>query len=433
MELGLHKKLIEMPYPKTRAKAKCFRCGDLVAGHMGKKREICPSEHGHKATESGRFTCSNEGCEHTFTTLTSAHNHSTSVACPQYDGVIAKFPCPNNCGVVFRQKATACNHARSKSCVENPERKADPEYRGMLRHNITDDTKVCSDCKLRKSVSEFGSSKKPETTISYICKRCYGIRAKFNGCRTRAKKEGKVPDFNMEDIKLMVKNTAVCPVFGWELKYNGAQQSRKSATIDAFIHADGHKKSNLRIISYFANTIKNNSTIVEMKQLIDSISSWIAPVIEETPKNKKVHQVLNKGQTSKVCSVCRIDKALDQYSKDPKSKLGICCRCFRCSAVKAMYCNAKNRSGDKIPFRITLQYLHALAKGIEACPILKIPLQYANGKLCDNSATLDKFDVSKGYVPGNVWIISDKANRMKSDATLEELKKVYVYMTSPIP
>lgn len=38
------------------------------------------------------------------------------------------------------------------------------------------------------------------------------------------------------------------------------------------------------------------------------------------------------------------------------------------------------------------------------------------------SPTLDKIIPALGYVPGNVWVISHRANTIKSDASLEELK-----------
>jgi hypothetical protein len=60
----------------------------------------------------------------------------------------------------------------------------------------------------------------------------------------------------------------------------------------------------------------------------------------------------------------------------------------------------------------------------KVCPLLGIKLesQIGKGYAKDNSPTLDRLDPSKGYVKGNVWIISMKANRIKNDATLEEIK-----------
>jgi hypothetical protein len=50
------------------------------------------------------------------------------------------------------------------------------------------------------------------------------------------------------------------------------------------------------------------------------------------------------------------------------------------------------------------------------------------GSIKDNSASVDRFDTAKGYIKGNVWIISYKANRMKSNATIDDIKKVSDYM-----
>ena len=55
------------------------------------------------------------------------------------------------------------------------------------------------------------------------------------------------------------------------------------------------------------------------------------------------------------------------------------------------------------------------------CPLLCIPIFVGKGKPGPNSPTLDRIDSSEGYVSGNVWVISAKANRIKSDATAEEI------------
>ena len=57
------------------------------------------------------------------------------------------------------------------------------------------------------------------------------------------------------------------------------------------------------------------------------------------------------------------------------------------------------------------------------CPVLGIQLERAVGKLGPsvNSPSLDRIDPVLGYVPGNVQVISYKANIMKSDATKDDL------------
>ena len=66
----------------------------------------------------------------------------------------------------------------------------------------------------------------------------------------------------------------------------------------------------------------------------------------------------------------------------------------------------------------------------EVCPILGIPLFLGEGKLCSNSPSLDRVDNSIGYLSGNVRVISFKANRYKSDLTIEEVRKLLNYMES---
>jgi hypothetical protein len=61
----------------------------------------------------------------------------------------------------------------------------------------------------------------------------------------------------------------------------------------------------------------------------------------------------------------------------------------------------------------------------EVCPILGIPLKrnVGGGRMQDGSPSLDRIDSQKGYVKGNVWVISALANQMKNDASPEMLRK----------
>lgn len=65
------------------------------------------------------------------------------------------------------------------------------------------------------------------------------------------------------------------------------------------------------------------------------------------------------------------------------------------------------------------------------CPILNTKLNYNSNKEQSRyfSPSVDRIDSSKGYEINNVHIISWRANRIKNDATLDELKKIYDYLS----
>lgn len=67
----------------------------------------------------------------------------------------------------------------------------------------------------------------------------------------------------------------------------------------------------------------------------------------------------------------------------------------------------------------------------DVCPVLGIPIgKRSTGRQGqkDDSATIDRFDNNKGYVKDNVFVISWKANNIKSNGTYEEIMKVAEWM-----
>lgn len=64
------------------------------------------------------------------------------------------------------------------------------------------------------------------------------------------------------------------------------------------------------------------------------------------------------------------------------------------------------------------------------CPVLKIPIERNSAKMGDHSPSVDRVDNTKGYVKGNVRIISMRANRLKSDASFTDLEQILAYMNT---
>lgn len=74
-----------------------------------------------------------------------------------------------------------------------------------------------------------------------------------------------------------------------------------------------------------------------------------------------------------------------------------------------------------LPFNLTLADISVPNR----CPALGIPLAVNSG--CgpgDNSPTVDRIIPAKGYVRGNVIVVSFLANRIKSNSTIEQLSRV---------
>lgn len=109
----------------------------------------------------------------------------------------------------------------------------------------------------------------------------------------------------------------------------------------------------------------------------------------------------------------------------PKKTVTLCPKC-NSERVKSepaevrMYRRAKSRAKERgIEFSIDKSDVIVP----EFCPILGVKLEPYVGHSGGgpNSPALDRFDNSKGYVKGNVVVISHLANMMKSSATKEEL------------
>lgn len=169
----------------------------------------------------------------------------------------------------------------------------------------------------------------------------------------------------------------------------------------------------------------------------------------------------------KQCSTCLIEHSFDFFNKKKSSKDGLSYLCKNCTrayskkykqehveenkkysrkhykensasiklrttaylktnVVIRLLINAKRRAKERnLEFNIVKEDLLPLPTH---CPVLGIEL-VANGTKHNkqNSYSLDRVDNTKGYIKGNVIVVSFRANTLKNSASKEELRKLYEF------
>ena len=86
---------------------------------------------------------------------------------------------------------------------------------------------------------------------------------------------------------------------------------------------------------------------------------------------------------------------------------------------------AKSRN---VPFTVSVADIRAAWPTDGKCPIFNIPLSTGKGKPHDFSPTLDRLNDAWGYEPGNIAIISLRANRAKGRLKASELEQLAAWM-----
>lgn len=129
------------------------------------------------------------------------------------------------------------------------------------------------------------------------------------------------------------------------------------------------------------------STRDKRGKCLECIKNWEATFRKTRPDYRKEY---NRGYRT-----AKPEKAILQLAKDRARRDGYACTITEADIV--------------IP---------------QFCPLLGIRLERGKGVggMLPSSPTLDKIRPDLGYVPGNVWVISHRANSIKSDATLAELR-----------
>jgi hypothetical protein len=111
-----------------------------------------------------------------------------------------------------------------------------------------------------------------------------------------------------------------------------------------------------------------------------------------------------KHGVNTVCKQCRVPLSKNNYASREIEQL--------------LWERAKTRAKHKgFEFNISIEDI----KIPTVCPILGVPL---------DRPSIDRHDSSKGYIKGNIVVMSTRANVLKNNGTLEEFKLIVKYLES---
>jgi hypothetical protein len=209
------------------------------------------------------------------------------------------------------------------------------------------------------------------------------IKLLITKAKTRAKKLNL--EFSIDETDLVL--TELCPVLLIPYDLSGKQRWN-SPSLDRIDNNKGYIKGNVAIISYKANSIKKDGTLEEFEKIVSFIENEninIIDFMDNKLAQQKARKLLNGARSGAIKR--KIDYVLSASDKD------ILCK------------------------RVPLQ-----------CPMLGIDLSIDNNKRNKNSLSVDRIDNNKGYEIGNLIFCSFRANDLKSNASLEELKKIADYL-----
>lgn len=270
--------------------------------------------------------------------------------------------------------------------------------------------KICPKCYIVRDNKEFNKEQ-------YYCKQCYHLLYINNKqkyaisslkCKRKDKKRSSIwnmrfrsnnpqqyilsrvkhyskcmnIEFNIELEDIIIPEE--CPVLGIRLinyknytikdKVKSGSMPYNAPSIDRIDNSRGYVKGNVQIISWKANRMKNKAT---KEQLLD-FSEW----------------VLNKF---KDCQNISINNTLIEH---------ILCMANR----KRVHLKGNFINDTEVRYLIK-----------DKCPIFRTPFSLNLEDKYTTYPNFDRIDPSKGYISGNVQIISALANKIKSNASYDEL------------
>ena len=236
--------------------------------------------------------------------------------------------------------------------------------------------KTCSKCQTTKELTEFFKNKKAKDGHRSECREC-------------EKESNKLYHENNKEKILETK------------KLYRENNKEKISETNKLYYENNKRKILERKKLYYEN---NKRKILERKKLYrennkEKIKLYLENNKEKISERKKLYRENNKEKLAET------NKLYRENNKE-----------------KELLRHARQRAKKKdLPFSLMEEDITIP----NTCPVLDIPIFSGEGVMCDNSPNLDRIIPEKGYVAGNVRVISQRANRIKSNATAEEIKLVW--------
>lgn len=197
--------------------------------------------------------------------------------------------------------------------------------------------------------------------------------------------------FNLTDEYLTSIVPEHCPLSNIKLEKGTENGSYNSPSLDRIDNSKGYEQDNVMFISHCVNTSKGNLTLEE----------WLETLIN-----------LRNACINKIWLELKPGKLEEVWYNTSNGKR---------PNYKKLLVNGK-RSNNKRQYNKEFTITHQDIILTDYCPITGLKFKGPNeGAQSYNSITIDRIDNNLGYVPGNVWFISKKANYVKANFTLEEI------------
>lgn len=120
------------------------------------------------------------------------------------------------------------------------------------------------------------------------------------------------------------------------------------------------------------------------------------------------------SDTKNTCKKCSIKiRQTEKLNRD-----------WKVDAARLLYKNIKSRC-KRLGKEFSIEIGDIIIP--EKCPVFGFDLKREDRQTWMCAPSVDRIDNSKGYIKGNITVVSRRANILKKDATIEELEQLFNY------